>query len=68
MTYRERKEFRKEYYLKFVCGWKQIKCVACNGSGVYDHDGSPSCECCEGTGKERVPPKEFQEEVSRKQI
>lgn len=31
-----------------------IKCVACNGSGRYDHNGSPPCGCCEGTGKERA--------------
>ena len=27
------------------------KCLACNGSGYYDHNGSPPCWSCEGTGK-----------------
>jgi len=26
---------------------------ATNGSGYYDHNGSPPCSACEGTGKER---------------
>jgi DnaJ-class molecular chaperone len=26
-------------------------CVACNGSGVYDHNGSPPCGSCNGTGE-----------------
>lgn len=26
-------------------------CSACNGSGVYDHFGSPPCGSCDGTGK-----------------
>jgi len=26
------------------------KCIACNGSGHYDHNGSPPCGSCEGTG------------------
>jgi DnaJ-class molecular chaperone len=25
-------------------------CIACNGSGRYDHDGSPPCGQCNGTG------------------
>ena len=36
-------------------GRKLITCTACNGSGVYDHIGSPSCGWCEGTGKDRTP-------------
>lgn len=28
-------------------------CVACNGSGHYDADGSPECSACEGSGKTR---------------
>lgn len=27
-------------------------CYACNGSGRYDHNGSPTCGACNGTGKE----------------
>ena len=30
---------------------KEEKCIACNGSGRYDHQGSPKCSSCEGTGK-----------------
>lgn len=26
------------------------KCVACNGSGRYDVNGSPKCVACNGTG------------------
>ena len=29
-----------------------VKCIACNGSGHYDHNGSPPCGACDGTGKE----------------
>jgi alkylated DNA repair dioxygenase AlkB len=28
------------------------KCYACNGSGHYDHNGSPPCGACGGTGRE----------------
>jgi DnaJ-class molecular chaperone len=31
---------------------KQKVCTACNGSGYYDHNGSPPCGVCSGTGKE----------------
>lgn len=34
------------------------KCGACNGSGYYDHNGSPDCGACDGTGKERYKPQE----------
>lgn len=51
-SFHERKKQRTEYYEKFVKGWKQRKCCACNGSGRYDHNGSPSCGGCGGTGKE----------------
>lgn len=52
----ERKALRREHYRKYVEGWKQVPCLACNGSGRYDHNGSPRCASCGGTGKERVPP------------
>jgi hypothetical protein len=29
------------------------KCVACNGSGIYDNHGSPKCGACDGLGYER---------------
>lgn len=53
MNYRERKEIRTEYYFRFVYRWRLRKCVACNGSGRYDNNGSPKCGGCDGTGKER---------------
>ena len=57
-TYAERKRDRKEHFEKFVRGWKLRPCIACNGSGRYDHNGSPKCGACNGTGKERYKPKE----------
>lgn len=56
---RERNSFydlkanRTEFYLRFEFGHKLEKCVACNGSGRYDNNGSPKCGACEGTGKNR---------------
>ena len=56
----ERKEQRKDYYEKWVKGWKLRRYTACNGSGHYDHNGSPPCSACDGTGKERyLPDKEI---------
>lgn len=48
-----RKAERTEHFKKYVAGWKLRPCSACNGSGRYDHNGSPPCGACEGTGKER---------------
>jgi len=31
---------------------KSKSCIACNGSGRYDHNGSPPCGACGGTGIE----------------
>lgn len=53
-TFQERKAERKEHFEKYVKGWKLVPCTACNGSGRYDHNGSPKCSSCNGTGKERV--------------
>lgn len=53
--YQKRKQARKEHYLKYVYGWRLQTCVACNGSGYYDHNGSPPCGSCGGSGKERYP-------------
>ncbi len=61
--FRKRKQARKEYFLKYVHGWKEIPCIACNGSGYYDSFNSPKCGGCDGTGKEKVSPKEYQEWV-----
>jgi DnaJ-class molecular chaperone len=56
MDFKERKEARIEYYEKHVKGWKDRPCGACNGSGYYDHNGSPKCGACNGTGKEKYKP------------
>ncbi len=58
-TFHERKAERIAYFEKYVKGWRLVKCTACNGSGYYDHDGSPPCSGCDGTGKERVPPNDY---------
>lgn len=52
-TFHQRKADRKEYYERFVKGWKLADCTSCSGSGYYDSNGSPPCGACEGTGKER---------------
>ena len=52
-TFRARKADRTAYFWKFMYGWKLRGCSACNGSGYYDHNGSPPCGACEGSGKER---------------
>ena len=62
MTWLERKAARKEHYEKSIKGWKLVPCGACSGPGFYD-GGDPHnhpCGCCEGTGKERVSPKEYE--------
>lgn len=41
-------------YRKTKTEKKDEKCVACNGSGHYDTDGSPPCSACNGTGKKQV--------------
>lgn len=53
MTWEERKKERVEHYKKYVYKWKLRDCLACNGSGHYDHVGAPPCGSCNGTGKER---------------
>jgi DnaJ-class molecular chaperone len=55
-SFKDRKESRKQHYEKCVKGWKQKSCIACNGSGRYDHKGSPKCGACNGTGKEFFKP------------
>jgi len=56
MGFREDKQARTDYYFKYVYGWKERKCGACNGSGRYDNNGSPPCSACDGTGKETYKP------------
>jgi hypothetical protein len=57
MDFKERKQKRIEHFEKHIKGWKQRPCTACNGSGYYDHNGSPKCGACNGTGRERYLPK-----------
>jgi len=59
MNFRERKEERKKYYLKYIYKWKRVKCNSCSGSGYYDNTGSPPCGSCEGTGKESISPEHY---------
>ena len=56
MDFQERKKERKKHYEKYVKGWKLKNCIACNGTGYYDHNGSPNCAACNGTGKEKYKP------------
>jgi hypothetical protein len=51
--FRERKQWRINRYWLYEHGWKERPCTACNGSDYYDHDGSPKCGGCGGTGKEK---------------
>ena len=51
--FKDRKQKRKEHYEKFVKGKKLVICISCNGSGKYDHNGSPDCGACDGLGKVR---------------
>jgi RecJ-like exonuclease len=57
--YQRRKEERRVRYAKYVHGWKEIPCTACNGSGYYDNNGSPKCGSCDGTGTEKVSPAQY---------
>lgn len=56
MDFKERKLARTERYFKYEYKKKLITCLACNGSGYYDHcynGRTPKCSSCNGTGKER---------------
>lgn len=59
MSWAERKAERTKHYKRFVFGWKQVTCVACNGSGRYDNRGSPRCSSCGGSGKVKVSPEAY---------
>lgn len=54
-AYHQRKAERSKQYADTL-GWKKRTCTACSGSGRYDHNGSPKCGACNGTGKERYRP------------
>lgn len=55
--YQIAKEERRKAY-KENHGRKLVECSACSGSGRYDHNGSPKCGACNGTGKELTAPTE----------
>ena len=52
MSYQERKNQRREQYLRQQLSVTR-PCVACSGSGRYDSNGSPACGACDGTGLEQ---------------
>lgn len=56
MDFKERKRLRTQKFERDIKGWKLRPCTACMGSGHYDHNGSPKCGSCNGTGKERYKP------------
>lgn len=41
----------KEEIDALVSNLQIVDCYACAGSGYYDHNGSPKCSGCYGTGK-----------------
>ncbi len=53
-NYEERKAQRTAEHRRNH-GRKLVTCGACAGTGVYDHNGSPPCSSCDGTGKMREP-------------
>jgi DnaJ-class molecular chaperone len=68
MSFHERKDARREHYLKWVFGWKLRDCGACSGSGRYDHNGSPKCGACGGTGRERYKPEKLGRNLAQRGI
>lgn len=52
MSYTKEKLYRTYRYFSTKYGYKYNTCTACSGSGYYDHNGSPPCSCCDGSGKE----------------
>lgn len=48
-----RKRMRQIIYDLIIRDSKHCRrvCVACNGSGHYDHDGAPPCGECSGSGR-----------------
>jgi len=65
MNFHERKQYRADYYHRFVYGYKLRECGACAGSGHYDSNGSPACGSCYGTGKERYKAKSYESEPQK---
>jgi DnaJ-class molecular chaperone len=56
VTFSERKQERTAHFERFEKGWKSVRCVACAGTGRYDHNGSPKCGACNGTGRTKEKP------------
>ncbi|MCP3685101.1 MAG: hypothetical protein GY861_20760 [bacterium] len=54
-TFHERKAARKEFFFKWIYGWKLENCSCCSGSGRY---AATECSWCNGTGKEWHKPQE----------
>ena len=52
LGYWEGKLYELEEMLGDMFSEEEKICMACNGSGTYDHVGSPPCMICNGTGKE----------------
>lgn len=52
-TWHERKRERSMQYWR-RWGVKLVTCGACSGSGHYDHNESPECGGCDGTGRTRM--------------
>lgn len=52
-SFHGRKAARTEAYFA-QWGWRERYCVACYGTGRYDHNGNPPCGACNGTGREKV--------------
>lgn len=53
-SYRQRKAERVAEALRqaeFRNTHERCRCYSCNGSGHYDHNGSPRCAACNGTGR-----------------
>ncbi|MBM25095.1 MAG: hypothetical protein CL760_05330 [Chloroflexi bacterium] len=39
-------------YYTYEFGYQKEECLACAGSGYYDHNGNPDCSACDGTGSD----------------
>jgi len=63
MNFHDRKQARREEYFTYAFCWKKVRCTACNGSGIYDHNGSPPCGACNGTGKDEEMPNLIKERL-----
>lgn len=55
LSFLDAKARRTQEYLRDSFGWKLRTCTACSGSGYYDHNGSPKCRSCNGSGRETYP-------------